>query len=148
MTRHTRNRQLKKINSVLAFEQTGCNIPIELSNKQVCFTDLDPNYKWRKGFTVYKNSIHYRHLKKAVQAHIDYLNKVREPDNTINYMDYTILLHTRSAIIKPYLLKEEITNGDRDYNDLILFLWNTYMVRDLDGDKFVDKLIKYGKLYK
>lgn len=148
MTRHTRYRQLEKFYKLDKFHYSLCNwdskfIKDYWENAEV----LDPRYKWRKGFTVYKNSIHYKHLKKAVQAHIDYINKVREPNNTIHYMDYTILLHTRSAIIKPYLLKEEITKGDRDYNDLILTLWNTYMVRNLDGDKFVEKLIKYGKIY-
>lgn len=46
MTRHTRNRQLQKLNSALAFKTTGCNIPIELSNKHVYFTDLDHSFQW------------------------------------------------------------------------------------------------------
>lgn len=46
MTRHTRNRQLQKLNSVLAFNTTGCNITIELSKSHVCVTDLDPTFKW------------------------------------------------------------------------------------------------------
>lgn len=48
MTRHTRNRQLQKLNSALAFNTTGCNIPIELSKKHVCYTDLDPTFKWKR----------------------------------------------------------------------------------------------------
>lgn len=148
MTRHTRYRQLEKLYNFDKFHYSLCNwdanfIKEYWENSEV----LDPKYKWRKGITVYKDSIHYKHLKKAVQGHIDYLNRVKEPDGTILYMDYTILLHTRGAIINPFLLKEEVTQKDREYNDGVLTIWNTYMVYSVDGSKFVEEIIKYGKLY-
>ncbi|ASR78833.1 hypothetical protein AARONPHADGERS_10 [Bacillus phage AaronPhadgers] len=48
MTRHTRNRPLKQIRSLMSSKYTGNNISIKLSRELVWDDVLDPTFKWTR----------------------------------------------------------------------------------------------------
>lgn len=90
MTRHTRNRQLQKLNSVLAFNTTGCNISIESSKKNVCYTDLDPTFKWERTeqLVLFKRGLKRRGNKNSiVNSKLSLFNwgKYRRLHNTVSF---------------------------------------------------------------